>query len=103
MDSSGIQWCWLAEKRQCLSGLLAIRVLILGSFLMILGGFLRAERYLEPSFIGIASILVEQGEQRGIIEKSPDRKSECQVCQFAVTPFFQVNRNIPGVYASFLR
>lgn len=99
--SSGIWWWWLAEKRQCLCGLLATRVLILGSFLMILGCFLRAERFLEPSFINIASILVEQREQRGITEKSPDMNPECQVCQFAVTPAFQVKRNIPGVYASF--
>lgn len=45
---------------------------------MILGGFLKAERFLEPSFINIANILLEQRQQPGIIEKSPDMKPECK-------------------------
>lgn len=59
-------------------GLVAICILILGSFIMILGGFLKAERFLEPSFINIANILLEQRQQPGIIEKSPDMKPECK-------------------------
>lgn len=90
--SSGGGWL---RKGSASGGLLATHVLILGGFIMILGGSLRAERFLELSFINIASVLVEQREQPGITERSLSMKPECQVCQFALTPAFQVNRNIP--------
>lgn len=56
---------------------------------------------MEPSFVSIASVLVEQREQPAITERSLGMKPECPVCQFALTPAFQVNRNIPSVCASF--
>lgn len=70
---------------------------------MILEGSLRAESFLELSVTSIASILVEQREQPGITKRSLNMKPECQVCQFAVTPASQVNRNISCVCTSFLQ
>lgn len=70
---------------------------------MILEGFLRAERFLELSVIRIASILVKKREQPGVTERSLNMKPECQVCQFAVTPASQLNRNIACACTSFLQ
>lgn len=60
-DSGGL------KKGSASGSLLAAHILILGGFIMILGGFLRAERFLELSLINVASILVEQSEQPGIL------------------------------------
>lgn len=58
----------MAEKRQGLWWAVSNTRTGHRGFIVILEGSLRAERFLELSVIGIASILVEQREQPGITE-----------------------------------